>query len=106
MEFADHTDSSGAEATERALRDDPGVTAIVYTTDLLAVAGMARAREIGRPVPQTLSITGFDDSPLAAPAGLTSAWVDYQQLGRGAAEHLMALIRGEPPPAFSPVRSS
>jgi len=81
----------------------PGRVEGVSRSDLLAVAGMARARDIGRPVPQTLSITGFDDSPLAAPAGLTSAWVDYQQLGRGAAEHLMALIRGEPPPAFSPV---
>jgi DNA-binding LacI/PurR family transcriptional regulator len=100
--YAGSTDPTGADATAAVLGDPAGVTAIAYTTDLIAVSGMVRARELGRPVPATLSVTGLDDSPLAAPAGLTSVRIDYRGLGEGAAAHLMALIAGEPPPPFTP----
>jgi DNA-binding LacI/PurR family transcriptional regulator len=100
--YADRTDSTGADATAAVLEDPIGVTAIAFTTDLLAVAGIARARDLRRPVPLTLSVTGFDDSPLAAPADLTSVRIDYQELGKSAAAHLMALIVGEAPPLFTP----
>jgi len=99
---ADSTDPTGSEATAAVLDDPTRVTAIAFTTDLLAVAGMARARDLGRPIPETLAVTGFDDSPLAAPSDLTSVRIDYQGLGRGAAAHLMALIASEPPPPFMP----
>jgi DNA-binding LacI/PurR family transcriptional regulator len=99
---ADPSDPTGAVATARVLDHPTQVTAIAYTTDLLAVAGIASARQHGRPVPATLSVCGFDDSPLAEPSGLTSVAIDYQQLGRSAAAHLMALITGETPPVFVP----
>jgi DNA-binding LacI/PurR family transcriptional regulator len=74
------------------------VTAIVCTSDVLAVAGLAAARERGRDV----SITGFDDSPLAALASppLTSVRVDYAEFGAAAAAALLAAIAGEPAPPF------
>jgi len=97
---ADSGDPTGVRATASVLESD--VTAIAYTTDMLAIAGMARARELGREVPATLSITGLDDSPLALPSGLTTVWIDYRGLGAAAAAHLMALITGESPPAFEP----
>jgi LacI family transcriptional regulator, repressor for deo operon, udp, cdd, tsx, nupC, and nupG len=100
--YADSTDLTGADATAAVLDDPVEVTAIAYTTDLIAVSGMVRARELGRSVPATLSVTGLDDSPLAAPAGLTTVRIDYRGLGEGAAEHLMALITGAPPPPFTP----
>ena len=69
---------------------------------MLAAAGLAAARERGLAVPGDLSITGFDDSPLAALASppLTSVRVDYAQFGEAAAAALLAAIAGEPPPAF------
>ena len=72
------------------------------TSDLLAAAGLAAARERGIAVPGDLSITGFDDSPLAALASppLTSVRIDYAQFGEAAAAALLAAIAGEPPPAF------
>jgi len=77
---------------------DEGVTAIVHTSDVLAAAAQAAARERGVEV----SITGFDDSPLAALASppLTSVRVDYAQFGEAAAAALLAAIAGEPVPAF------
>jgi LacI family transcriptional regulator, repressor for deo operon, udp, cdd, tsx, nupC, and nupG len=78
------------------------VTAIVYSSDLLAAAGLAAARELGIAVPEQLSIVGFDDSSLAALASppLTSVRIDYAQFGEAAAAALLAAIAGEPPPSF------
>jgi DNA-binding LacI/PurR family transcriptional regulator len=81
---------------------DMDVTAIVFTSDLLAAAGLAGARGRGIVVPDELSIIGFDDSPLAALASppLTSVRVDYAEFGEAAAAALLAAIGGEAPPPF------
>ena len=78
------------------------VTAVVNTSDVLAAAALGAARERGIDVPGDLSITGFDDSPLAALASppLTSVRIDYAQFGEAAAAALLAAIAGEPVPAF------
>jgi DNA-binding LacI/PurR family transcriptional regulator len=83
---------------------DGGVTAIVHTSDGLAAAALAVARERGIAVPDELSIAGFDDSSLAALSAppLTSVRVDYAGFGEGAAAALLASIAGEPPPEFRP----
>jgi DNA-binding LacI/PurR family transcriptional regulator len=89
----DFTGPGGAAAT-RALLDLPDrPTAIVYANDLMAVAGMGVALGRGLTLPDDLSITGFDDIPLAAhvaPA-LTTVRQDAQAWGRAAAESLLAL---------------
>jgi DNA-binding LacI/PurR family transcriptional regulator len=84
----------------RLLGED--VTAIVHSSDLLAAAALAAARERGISVPGELSLTGFDDSPLAALASppLTSVRVDYAQFGEAAAAALLAAISGERPQPF------
>jgi DNA-binding LacI/PurR family transcriptional regulator len=77
-------------------------TALVCSSDLLAGAALARARGREIAVPGDLSLTGFDDSPLAALSSppLTSVRIDYAQFGEAAAAALLAAIAGEPPPAF------
>jgi DNA-binding LacI/PurR family transcriptional regulator len=83
---------------------DRGPTAIVHTSDVLAAATLAAARARGMRVPDDLSITGFDDSPLAALASppLTSVRVDYRGFGEAAATALLAAIAGERPPRYRP----
>jgi DNA-binding LacI/PurR family transcriptional regulator len=80
------------------------VTAIVTTSDVLATTLLAEARERGIAVPGGLSLTGFDDSPLAAlgSPSLTSVRIDYAGFGAGAAARLLAAIAGEPPPLYEP----
>lgn len=97
---ADADDPSGARASARALDARP--TAIVYGSDVLAAGGLAIARERDIAVPGELSITGFDDSPLAALASppLTSVRIDYAQFGEIAAATLLAAIAGGPAPPF------
>lgn len=93
----------GPVAHEPGTLFDRPVTAIVHTSDGLAAAGLAAARERGVSVPGALSVTGFDDSPLAALAAppLTSVRVDYAGFGEGAAAALLAEIAGEPLPEFA-----
>ncbi len=89
---------------------DPGAalagsaTALVCTSDVLAAAALAVAREAGIAVPGGLAITGFDDSAVGALASppLTSVRIDYAQFGEAAAGALLAAIAGEPPPPFEP----
>jgi DNA-binding LacI/PurR family transcriptional regulator len=100
-------DAAGIEPGPVAFGDarpllEQDVTAIVHSSDLLAAATLAATRERGIAVPGELSITGFDDSPLAAlssPA-LTSVRVDYAQFGEAAAAALLAVISGEPAQPF------
>ena len=55
-------------------------------------------------MPGDLSVTGFDDSPLAALASpaLTSVRVDYAEFGAAAAGALLAAIGGAEPEPYSP----
>ena len=69
---------------EALLRQGP--TAVVCASDVLALAVVAAARSLGLDVPGDVSVTGFDDSPLAALASpaLTSVRVDYAEFGEAA----------------------
>ena len=104
---SDFSAAGGAHATRVLLDSDNPPTAIVYANDVMAIAGLAVAREYGIDVPGQLSITGFDDTELAAhvsPA-LTSVRSDPFGWGRAAARTLLDLIDGnhaadvEMPPA-------
>lgn len=87
----------GARATRALLAGDRPPTAIVYDNDVLAVAGMAAVRECGMDVPGEVSIMVWDDSVLCEvvhPA-LTAVRHDIVAYGGRAAEHLLALLRGD-----------
>jgi DNA-binding LacI/PurR family transcriptional regulator len=91
----------GAAATA-ALERDP--TAVVCTSDTLAMALLGVARERGMNVPEDLSVTGFDDSLLAALSSppLTSVRVDYAEFGAAATATLLAAIGGAEAPKYEP----
>ena len=94
---ADFSAQGGADATKQLLDLPEPPTAIVYANDLMAIAGMSTARGRGVDVPGQLSVTGFDDTPLAAylhPA-LTTVRTDVVGWGRAAATRLLALVDGE-----------
>ncbi|MEV5412759.1 LacI family DNA-binding transcriptional regulator [Thermopolyspora sp. NPDC052614] len=92
----DFSDAQGAAAT-RALLSRPRPerpTAIVYDSDLMAVAGLGVATEMGVPVPRELSIVAFDDSVLTRivhPA-LTALTRDTFALGHEVADAMLDLV--------------
>jgi DNA-binding LacI/PurR family transcriptional regulator len=97
-------DAAARAATARLLQGSRRPTAIVYTSDSLALAGLGVARDLGLAVPADVSIAGFDDSPLASLSSppLTTVRVDYAEFGEAAAATLLAEIDGLPRPQFEP----
>ncbi len=94
---SDFSAESGGRATASLLDLDRRPTAIVYANDLMAMAGLAVAHERGLDVPRDLSVTGFDDTELAAhlrPA-LTTVRTDVVAWGRAAATRLLQLVDGD-----------
>jgi LacI family transcriptional regulator, repressor for deo operon, udp, cdd, tsx, nupC, and nupG len=91
---SDFSAQGGASATGQLLDLDDPPTAIVYANDLMAIAGMSTAISRGVEVPGQLSVTGFDDAPLAAyiqPA-LTTVRTDIVGWGSAAATQLLAVV--------------
>lgn len=75
----------------------PDVTAIFAAHDRLALIVMHEARNLGRRVPEELSIVGFDDEPWARdidPA-LTTVRQPAEELGRHAARLLLDVLSRE-----------
>lgn len=79
-----------------ALKKRP--TAIVSTNDVFAVGGMIACREQGVRIPDDLSITGVDNTDLGATQtpGLTSIRTPIIEIGRAAAEQVIARLEGRP----------
>ena len=96
---ADFSAEEGASATRRLLDLPEPPTAIVYANDLMAMAGLSVAVGRGFDVPGRLSVTGFDDTELAAHVqpGLTTVSTNVLDWGRAAAERLLALVDGRDP---------
>lgn len=95
----DFSDAEGAAATRRLLSNRPRPTAIVYDSDIMAVAGLGVALEMGLRVPEDLSVVSFDDSLLARlmhPA-LTALSRDTFAVGELLATTLLAVIEGDAP---------
>jgi LacI family transcriptional regulator len=88
---------NGRVAFQRILEIDPHVTAVICTTDALAlgVLGECKARKII--VPTQMSVTGFDDMDFVAHTDppLTSVKVPAKEISDQAVNMLMAMISGE-----------
>ncbi|CAL9639010.1 putative HTH-type transcriptional repressor ExuR [Streptomyces sp. enrichment culture] len=94
----DYSDAAGAAVTRRVL-DGPGApTALIYDNDVMAVAGVAAAAELGFSVPADVSVVAWEDSALCR---LVKPWLsalsrDSVEFGRTAARELTALLDGGP----------
>jgi DNA-binding LacI/PurR family transcriptional regulator len=89
----DHSVDAGQAAAAELLAAHPDLTALVCTSDVLALGALRHAHERGLAVPETLTITGFDGVPEAERAGLTTVVQPVLEKGRTAGELL--LERGE-----------
>jgi DNA-binding LacI/PurR family transcriptional regulator len=93
----DFTAAGGRAATQRLLDAPDRPTAIVFANDVMALAAVAAAAELGVRIPDDLSVTGYDDTDLAGyvhPA-LTTVRADALGWGEVAASTLLALVDGE-----------
>lgn len=91
-----YTYDSGLEAGRRLLALGPPPTAVFAGNDEMALGVYRAAREAGLNIPRDLSVTGFDDSQLAARAypALTTVRLPIRDMGRLAAQRLVQKITG------------
>ena len=79
-----YDDEHGYAAVEAALHETPDFTAVLAGTDIVAAGAMQALRAAGLRVPEDVSITGYDDIPLASQLTpqLTTVHVPYEEMGR------------------------
>jgi LacI family transcriptional regulator len=95
--FADaFNEADGERCAEELLARGHPFTAIVCANDRLAVGAIAALRRHGLRCPDDVSVTGYNDMPLAdrlSPA-LTTVRVQHHKGGRESAELIVELMRG------------
>jgi DNA-binding LacI/PurR family transcriptional regulator len=84
-----NTRGDGAAATAALLSADPDLTAIMCTSDIMALGAMDEISVRSLSVPSDITVTGFDDVPAAADAGLTTVRQPLEAKGRSAIELLL-----------------
>jgi DNA-binding LacI/PurR family transcriptional regulator len=89
----EHSVDAGKDAAAALLAAHSDVTALICTSDILALGALRHATDRGLSVPDQLTITGFDGVPEAERAGLTTVRQPVLEKGRVAGELL--LERGE-----------
>ena len=79
------------------LLGDPGVTAIFAANDQMAAGVLRAAAELGRLVPDDLSVVGYDDAEVAGflTPPLTTVRQDLDGVGRHCVSVLLSAMRGE-----------
>jgi LacI family transcriptional regulator len=92
INYADFTRDGGARAAAALLNAEPDLTAIIALNDSMAVGALSVLRQRGLDVPGRVSVTGFDDMPIArdvTPA-LTTVRLPLVEMG----ERAMSLALG------------
>jgi LacI family transcriptional regulator len=90
---------SGAVCAAKLLDEHPHLTALLCHNDRMAIGAIQQAREIGRRVPEDLTVTGYDDIPTAAvfsPPLTTISQRAFEQ-GHLGAQMLFEVLDGRQP---------
>lgn len=89
VEQFDHSVESGARAAAAVLALDPGITALIATSDVLALGAMQELEHRRQRVPEDVSVTGFDGIKAAMDRGLTTVVQPVEDKGRYAGRLLL-----------------
>ena len=95
--FADWEPAIRARVAE-ILRTRPRPTALVCSCDAVALHAIRALADAGFSVPRDMSVTGFDDDPIAewASPALTTVRQDFSEMGRRALAALAAQLSATP----------
>lgn len=89
VERFDHSVEAGSSAAAQVLDTDPELTAVICTSDILALGALAECGRRHLRVPQDLTVTGFDGIVEAERVGLTTIRQPVLEKGRAAGELLL-----------------
>lgn len=96
---SDFSIQGGAHAAQQLLNEKPDLTAIVSVNDRMAIGAVRHLIDMGKRVPEDISVIGYDDITLAATSHplLTTISQDAVQLGRAAAQLLFEILDDQSP---------
>jgi DNA-binding LacI/PurR family transcriptional regulator len=89
VECGEHTPAAAEAGAALVMDRNPQVTAIICTSDVLALGVIAEASRRGLRVPDGLTVTGFDGVPDAERAGLTTVRQPMLEKGHTAGRLLL-----------------
>lgn len=94
-------DAPSGHAAMNRLLAGPAFDAVFVASDVVALGAIGALREVGRRVPDDVSVVGFDDIPLAAyfDPPLTTVRLPAFELGQAAGRALLERIAGKAVPA-------
>jgi LacI family transcriptional regulator len=101
VHFGEWSERWGRQAAQLVLRGDPDCDAIFCGSDQIARGVTESLRELGRSIPAEVAVVGFDNWEVMATAArpqLTTVDMGLTELGRAAAQRLLAAIDGNPTP--------
>jgi DNA-binding LacI/PurR family transcriptional regulator len=81
------------ESARKLLSGRAPPTAIFAASDVQAAGVLQAARDLAVPVPEKLSVVGYDNIPFAEFLSLTTVWQRHEQLARNAAALLLEELR-------------
>ena len=90
-----HDTATAAEHAAQLLKSPDPPSAIFAASDTQAIGVLATADRLGVPVPEQLSVIGFDDIESATFLGLSTVRQPLARSGTEGARRLCALLRGE-----------
>lgn len=95
----DWTTAAGHEIGRRIV-GRPDVTAVFASNDQTALGLLRACHEVGRAVPGTMSVVGFDNMPESDSfwPPLTTVHQDFEQVGRSSVASLLTVLTGDHEP--------
>ncbi len=92
------TIEGGYEATKRLIENNPSISAILYSNDIMALGGIKTLREKGINIPRQIEIIAADNSSFAPISHPTLSTIDQSpaEMGKAATEMLMAILDDKP----------
>jgi DNA-binding LacI/PurR family transcriptional regulator len=95
VELRPHGRDAARTAAAALLAHDSPPTAVFAGSDEQALGVLEAAQAVGVPVPEGLSVIGFDDVEAAAYTGLTTVAQPLERIGRLGADLLVRALAGE-----------
>jgi len=95
VEYGDFSNTSGAEAIKRLLKNGRDMDAVFVNSDLMAIAAMDAIRSEGLRVPEDLAVVGYDDLSIAEHSNppLTTIRQNIPLAGKLLAQNLIDYLR-------------
>lgn len=96
--YGDWSSLSGYQRVMQLLNAEYLPTAILVANDQMALGALRALSEFGLPVPEAISVVGYDDTEDSAcfTPPLTTVKQDFKTLGKLCVEQILRLINGEP----------